>query len=106
YRLINDIAHQEAERRKPKVVYVDTVPAIAAGGTYAAFLPNADGSLVQVRASDGVHFTRAGGDRIAGAVLSAMQSTFDLTSWQSATTTTSLAPPPTTSTTGAKRRRK
>lgn len=89
YRLINDIIKEEAERRPGKVVFVDTVPVLSAfGGGYAEYLPNDDGTLVQVRATDGIHFTRAGGDRIAAAVLEAMYDTFDLESWQQATTTT------------------
>ena len=98
YRLINDIARTEAERRPGKVVYVDTVPVLSApGGGYADYLGNFDGTIVQVRAGDGIHFTRAGGDRIAAAVLTAMRATFDLESWQQAPTTT--VPPVTTTTT-------
>ncbi len=89
YRLINDIIRTEAERRPGKVVFVDTVPALSApGGGYADYLGNLDGTIVQVRAGDGVHFTRSGGDRIAAAVLAAMRATFDLVSWQNPTTTT------------------
>lgn len=98
YRLINDIARTEAERRPGNVVYVDTVPALSSpGGGYADYLGNLDGAIVQVRAGDGIHFTRAGGDRIAAAVLAAMRATFDLESWQQAPTTT--VPPVTTTTT-------
>lgn len=93
YRLINDIARTEAERRPGKVVYVDTVPVLSApGGGYADYLGNLDGTIVQVRSGDGIHFTRAGGDRIAAAVLAAMRATFDLESWQNPTTTTTSAP--------------
>ena len=101
YRLINDIARTEAEKRPGKAVFVDTVPALSApGGGYADYLGNLDGTIVQVRSGDGIHFTRAGGDRIAAAVLAAMRATFDLESWQTATTTTTTTGvPPTTSTT-------
>ena len=38
--------------------------------------------LVQVRASDGVHFEREGGDIIAREVLKVLNQQFDLTSWR------------------------
>jgi len=104
YTFINDIARQEAAKRPGKVFFVDTVPILAGpDGGYADFIANADGSLTQVRAGDGIHFTRAGGDRIANAVLAAMHESYDLTSWQTqpSTTTTSTAPG-TTSTTKKK----
>jgi hypothetical protein len=100
YTLINDIARSEAAKRRGKVTFVDTFPVLAdANGAYADYLLNADGTVVQVRAGDGIHFTRAGGDRIAAAVMGAMYDTFDLTSWQTATTTTTA---PATSTTAPK----
>ena len=91
YRLINDIARTEAARRPGKVVYVDTETVLSPpGGGYADYLSNADGSVVQVRTGDGIHFTREGGDRIADAVIASMRRTFDLDSWMQTTTT---APP-------------
>jgi hypothetical protein len=102
YTLINDIVKSEAAKRPGKVVFVDTVPVLSGpDGGYADYLANADGTVVQVRAGDGIHFTREGGDRIATAVLAAMGKTFDLTSWQSSTTTTTA---PTTPTTKAKKK--
>jgi hypothetical protein len=94
YTLINDIVRSEAAKRPGKVEFVDTFPVLAdANGAYADYLLNPDGTVVQVRAGDGIHFTRAGGDRIASAVTARMLDVFDLT-----TTTTT----PTTSTTKAK----
>lgn len=105
YTLINDIARSEAAKRPGKVEFVDTFPVLAdANGAYADYLLNPDGTVVQVRAGDGIHFTRAGGDRIAAAVMEAMNDTFDLTSWQTTTTTTaSTTTAPTTSTTKARK---
>jgi len=109
YTLINEIARSEAAKRPGKVEFIDTFPVLAdANGAYADYLLNPDGTVVQVRAGDGIHFTRAGGDRIAAAVMAAMYETFDLTSWQTATTTTTTTSAPkakgaTTSTTKAKR---
>jgi uncharacterized protein len=100
YQLINAIVRQEAQRRPGRVAFVDAAAVLGApDGGYAQYLPNADGSLVQVRTTDGIHFTRAGGDRVAAAVLAAMQSTFDLTSWQHAASSTTTVPPSTTTST-------
>ncbi len=97
YRIINDIVKDEAAKRPGKVVFVDTVPVLSAfGGGYAEYLPREDGSLVQVRATDGIHFTREGGDRIAAEVLKKMRETFDLDSWQQSTSTSSTSTPSTT----------
>jgi len=94
YRLINDVIRTEAERRPGRVVYVDTEAVLSpAGGGYADYLTNADGSVVQVRTGDGIHFTREGGDRIAEAVVKAMHRTFDLDSWKETTTTSSTSSP-------------
>ena len=77
-----------------------TVPVLAGpDGGYADFQFNPDGSVVQIRAGDGIHFTRAGGDRIANAVLGAMNDLYELTSWQTDATSTTV--PPTTTTTGS-----
>ena len=38
--------------------------------------------LEKVRADDGVHFERAGGDMIARVVLKELNKVFDLTSWR------------------------
>jgi len=107
YRHINDIVKSEAEKRPGKVVWVDPAAVLSAfGGGYADYLENPDGSVVQVRTGDGIHFTRTGGDRIAGAVLAAIAATFDLESWKTApaTSTTSTTTAPATSTTGAKKK--
>ena len=54
-------------------------------GGYAEYLPNASGKLVKMRAGDGVHFEREGGDVIAREVLKALNKTYDLTSWRNNT---------------------
>jgi hypothetical protein len=38
-------------------------------GEYAAYLHDPDGGLERMRQADGIHLTRAGGDRIAARVL-------------------------------------
>jgi hypothetical protein len=97
YTIINGIYAEEARKRPGRVVYVDIFDRfLDANGRYADFL---DG--VQVRTPDGVHFSRAGGDRVAQAVLDAMYQVFDLTSWREAATATTG--PPTTVTAPAAR---
>jgi len=89
YVLINNIVNSEAQARAGRVYYVDTVSAVGtATGGYADGLPNPDGTVVQVRAADGIHFTRAGGDRIATKILAAMNRAFNLDSWRTASSTT------------------
>ncbi len=102
YTIINDIIKAEAALRPGKVVFVDTSTVLSPpGGGYSDYLSNPDGSVVQVRTGDGIHFTREGGDLIAGAVLQAIRQTFDLDSWMNATTTT--APPATSQSTTPKK---
>lgn len=65
----NEIYASEAARH-PGVTFVDARPVFAdAAGGYATFLPDASGRLVRMRTADGVHFTTAGGDRLATEVL-------------------------------------
>jgi hypothetical protein len=83
YTIINEIFEEEAKKRPGEVAFVDTVPILSAfGGGYTEYLALDDGSVVQVRATDGIHFTREGGDRIAAEILKTMRETFDLESWQ------------------------
>lgn len=42
-------------------------------GNYSDYLPGADGELVEMRNSDGIHMTRAGGDRAAEAIFAAIE---------------------------------
>ena len=67
WRLLNRAALAEAQRRAGKVAYVDMYGLLSRNGEFASYLENEDGELVQVRAPDGVHLERAGGDIIAEA---------------------------------------
>jgi hypothetical protein len=59
-----------AAASRPKVALIETWPmTIDADGTFAAYLKDAKGQSRLVRASDGVHFSDAGYDMIADAVL-------------------------------------
>jgi uncharacterized protein len=79
FRVINAAVIAEAKRRPRKVSYVDTYKTFAGSrGGYAEYLERSSGALVKVRASDGVHFERAGGDIIARRVLQELNRLFDL----------------------------
>jgi hypothetical protein len=66
--LITDIYRQEASRHAG-VRFVETRELFSAEGAYSAYLPSSSGDPVLVRRDDGIHLTPAGGDRLAGAVL-------------------------------------
>ena len=79
YELIDQIYSSEAAARPGKVFYVDTTPVLAdVHGGYADYLPDSSGALVKVRAADGIHFERAGGRRIASALLDRLRTRYDL----------------------------
>ncbi len=80
---INGIVQTEAEKRAPNVSYLDTYFFFAGDdGGYAEYVANARGTLVKMRADDGVHFEREAGDLIARQVLSRLNKRYDLTSWR------------------------
>lgn len=69
---MNQVFAEEAGKR-PWVRYLDTWSLTSdATGNYAEYLPDENGVLQQVRASDGVHFTPEGGRRLALAVIAAL----------------------------------
>lgn len=67
---LDDIYRAEAEQRGD-VVYVDAWSLFAVDGRYSAHLDQGGPTLM--RQSDGIHLTRAGGDRLAAAVLDAIR---------------------------------
>jgi hypothetical protein len=70
--VLNDVYRQEAAKR-PWVRFIPTWSLFAdAHGHYTAYLKAPDGSLQLMRNEDGVHLTRAGGDRMATVVLQAI----------------------------------
>jgi hypothetical protein len=72
-RVENQVYAEEAAKR-PWVRFVDTYGLFAdADGHYADYLPTGDGTLILMRQSDGIHWSRAGGDRVADAVLTAVR---------------------------------
>ena len=81
--LINAVVVQEAKKRPSTATYIDTYTTFAGDdGGYAEYLEDRRGRTVKVRAGDGVHFERAGGDMIARMVLKQLNEMYDLTSWR------------------------
>jgi hypothetical protein len=81
--VVNAVAEKQARKRPGHAAYVDTYTTFAGDdGGFAQYLPDGSGRLEKVRADDGVHFERAGGDIIARVVLKELNKVFDLTSWR------------------------
>ncbi len=81
---VNAVVAAEARKRPRRVAYLDTYTKFAAStaGGYSEYLDDPSGRLIKVRAADGVHFEREGGDIIARDVLRKLNAVFDLTSWR------------------------
>ncbi len=72
-RLMNDIYASVAEST-PGVVYIDAYKLLTnRSGRYSQYLPDAGGTMQQVRELDGEHLTYAGGLRVAEAVIDAIK---------------------------------
>jgi hypothetical protein len=83
---VNAVVEKQARKRPGRAAYIDTYRLFAGDdGGYTQYMRNLSGDLVQVRAADGVHFEREGGDIIAREVLKALNKQFDLTSWRKKT---------------------
>jgi hypothetical protein len=83
FETINAIAQAEARRRAGRVAFLDTYTLFASDtGGFTEYQPDLSGRQVKVRAADGIHFERAGGDLIAREVLRRLNAAFDLTSWR------------------------
>jgi len=67
---LNTIVQQQAALAKPPVNYLSTWALLGnPPGTYTAFITNASGEVVNVRAPDGTHMTAAGGEVVSQQVL-------------------------------------
>ncbi len=81
--VVNAVAEKQARKRPGRAAYVDTYTTFAGDdGGFTQYLPDGSGRLEKVRADDGVHFERDGGDIIARIVLKELNKVFDLTSWR------------------------
>jgi uncharacterized protein len=80
---INAVVERQARRRQGRVAFIDTYALFAGDdGGFTQYLVAPTGSVQKVRAGDGVHFERAGGDIIAREVLKQLNQAYDLTSWR------------------------
>lgn len=69
---LNEI-YSEAAATRPWVRFVPLYDLFAdSGGQFNAYLPGDDGQQTLMRQSDGIHLSRAGGDRAANAILDAI----------------------------------
>jgi hypothetical protein len=83
FKILNQAAAAEAARRAETVAYVDMYSLLSDdGGGYAPYLPDKGGRLVKVRADDGVHLERAGGDIVAKDVVRKLRPLVDVSSWK------------------------
>jgi uncharacterized protein len=71
---IVDQAFAAEAASRPWVTYVDPAPVVGGpGGRFADLVPDGGGTPVEVRQGDGIHLTRAGGDRLAAKVLAVVE---------------------------------
>ena len=83
FQLLNRIYRAEANKRHAGVAFIDTHDLFRGpNGGYADYLETGEGELVEMRLGDGVHYTGAGGERVARAVVRELKRRFDLTSWK------------------------
>jgi uncharacterized protein len=72
-KIVNQAFAAEAATR-PWVAYIDPAPVVGGpGGRFADLVPDAHGTPVSVRQGDGIHLSRAGGDRLAAKVLAVVE---------------------------------
>jgi len=78
---LNAIYWEEAQQRD-WVRYFDAWPFFAGeDGNYAQYLPSLDGSDHDMRTSDAIHLSVAGGDRLAWEIIQALGDEVDLSAW-------------------------
>lgn len=76
---LGPVMRQEAAKFAPDVEYVDTYHLFSdKSGNYSESLPDAQGNLVQMRISDGVHFTVDGAQYLANAVWKLLNKRWDI----------------------------
>jgi hypothetical protein len=82
---VDRVMREEAAKR-PNVVYIDAYSLFSVNGKYAESLTDAQGNLVQMRTSDGVHFTVAGAQYLAERVYKLLDTRWNLTAQNTPTT--------------------
>lgn len=73
-----DAIEQAEAAKRPSVVFIDSWKLFSDGsGGYSAYLADGSGAMQLVREPDGLHVTRAGGDRWADAVMAVIKDKMD-----------------------------
>jgi hypothetical protein len=73
---LDEIYRHEA-RRRPAVTFVDSTPVLGDdAGAWTPYLPGSNGHTL-ARQADGIHLSRAGGDRLADVVLGRIRATWE-----------------------------
>ncbi len=74
-----DRVYEDEAAGRDRVQYVDSWALFSdTSGAYSAYLPAADGSPVLMRQGDGIHLTRAGGERLARVVMDLVAARFEV----------------------------
>ncbi len=74
----NDVVASEAAQHPRTIGYLPVASSLELDGRYATWLPDANGTMQRVRTIDAVHLCPAGTARLAAAVLTDLQSAWDL----------------------------
>jgi hypothetical protein len=83
WRLLNRMTLAEAQKREGKVAFVDMWSLLANDdGEFASYRRSEDGELEKIRAPDGIHLERAGGDIVAKDVVRQLRQVYDVWSWK------------------------
>jgi hypothetical protein len=76
---MGDIMRQEAAKRAPDVVYLDTYKLFSTpDGTYSRTIVDERGNEIVARISDGTHFTESGAQYLARAVFKLLDARWDI----------------------------
>ncbi len=76
---IDAVDQQQAAARKPPVDFLSSWTLLGtAQGTYAPFITNGSGQVVNVRTPDGIHLTPAGGEVLSQTVLNYLRGTLHI----------------------------
>ena len=78
FRFVDHILSSIAKSDAGGASYIDAYSMFARGGQYHAYLRDAVGQLVLMRAADGIHYTPPAGDLVARAVLDRLGQLFAL----------------------------
>ena len=77
--MLGPVMREEAQKYAPDVVYVDTYRLFEGpDGAYSRYLDDAKGDSVQMRISDGIHFTVDGADYLANIIYKLLDQRWDI----------------------------